>query len=268
MGPTRCPSLFITCLLFCSIFFAANADDFEVEDESPFTYDSKTEKGPHNWGNLNHKWKACGNGRFQSPIDLNNDRVTVLPTLGHLKRTYKPARAVIRNRGHDISVAWEDDAGGVVINGTEYKLRQCHWHTPAEHTMDGKRFKMEIHMVHNNSHGQIAVVGIMYKLGRPDPFLGKLLQSIKTVDHEGQNVGVVDPWEIKFGSRKYFRYIGSLTVPPCTEGVLWTILKKVRTVSLEQMRALRDAVDGFEENARPIQQSDGIPVYMYRPLTR
>ncbi|KAK4412917.1 Alpha carbonic anhydrase 4 [Sesamum alatum] len=267
MGCIRCSSLFIVWLLFCSLFIALNADDHdEVEDESPFTYGRNSDKGPGNWGNLDVKWKACGVGKLQSPIDLNADRVSILPALGNLQRTYKPAPAIIKNRGHDITVAWEGDAGGVVINGTEFKLLQCHWHTPSEHTVNGISFKMEIHMVHKNSQGQISVVGILYKLGRPDRFLAKLLEHVKTVGHEGKHVGFIDPWDIRFGSRMYFRYVGSLTVPPCTEGVLWTILKKVRTVSREQIRALRDAVhDGFEENARPTQRSDSIPVYMYRP---
>ncbi|PIN06525.1 Carbonic anhydrase [Handroanthus impetiginosus] len=266
MAGARCPDVFVVCLLFCFLFMTVNADETEAEDESPFTYDRKSKRGPGNWGNLNPTWKVCGNGRFQSPIDLADDRVVVSSKLGILRRAYKPAPAIIRNRGHDIMVAWEGDAGVVRINGTEYKLLQCHWHTPAEHTFDGKSFKMEIHIVHKNSHGQIAVIGILYKLGRPDPFLAKLLQKIKIFDHKGINIGVVDPWDIKFGSRKYFRYIGSLTVPPCTEGVVWSILKKVRTVSMEQIRALRDAVhDGFEDNARPIQESDDIAVYMFRP---
>ncbi|KAG8372011.1 hypothetical protein BUALT_Bualt12G0022300 [Buddleja alternifolia] len=286
----RTCNLFVTFLLLNFLLIAVIADDSEVEDESPFTYDDHTNKGPKNWVNLNPKWKACGNGKLQSPIDLTDDRVVLLPTLGHLRRTYKPAPAVIRNRGHDISVGWTGDAGGVVINGTEYRLRQCHWHTPSEHTVNGKSFKMEIHLVHNDSREHIAVVGIMYKLGRPDPFLAKaslstlyflqkirsldheeidvgyFLQKIRSLDHEEIDVGYVDPWDIKFGSRKYLRYMGSLTIPPCTEGVLWTILKKVRTVSREQIRALRNAVhDGFEDNARPTQASDERDVYMYRP---
>ncbi|KAL8041391.1 hypothetical protein ABFX02_10G162500 [Erythranthe guttata] len=261
--------LMITFLLFqYSVFIAVNADEDELEDESPFTYAGKTEKGPNYWGSLNPKWEACKNGRLQSPIDLIDQRVVLLPKLGSLRRTYKPAPAVIKNRGHDITVAWEGDAGGVIVNGTEYKLLQCHWHTPSEHTIDGKRFKMEIHMIHKSSEGHISVVGILYKSGRPDPFLAKILKNIKRVNHEGVNVGVLDPWGIKFGSRKYLRYNGSLTVPPCTEGVLWTILKKVRTVSEKQIRALREAVhDGFEKNARPTQHSDEIDVYMYRPGT-
>ncbi|XP_051149461.1 alpha carbonic anhydrase 4-like isoform X2 [Andrographis paniculata] len=266
---TRRPDLLATCLLLYLLlpFGILFADESEVEDESEFTYTRHSEKGPENWANINPHWKACGSRKLQSPIDLVNERVEVSPMLGGLKRTYKPAPAVIKNRGHDITVTWQGDAGGVVINRTEYQLLQCHWHTPSEHTVDEKRFKMEIHLVHKNLAGQISVVGILYKLGRPDPFLAKLLENIKTCGHKGTNIGVVDPWDIKFGSRKYFRYVGSLTVPPCTEGVLWTILKKVRTVSQEQMRALRDAVhDGFEDNARPIQRNSGtMPVYMYRP---
>lgn len=268
MGRMRCAVIFFASLLILSLSVPVNADDNEVEDEAPFSYGSK--RGPGNWGNLNPKWKACANGRLQSPIDLSDDRVEIMPKLGNLKRAYKPAPAMIKNRGHDIEVVWQGDAGNAMLNGTEYKLLQCHWHTPSEHTFNGERYELEIHMVHNNSLGHLAVVGVLYKLGRPDPFLAKLLETIKmtTPNHEGNYLGDVNPWDIKFGSRKYYRYLGSLTVPPCTEGVLWTIVKKVRTVSREQVSALRDAVhDGYEKNARPTQQSD-LNVYMYRPGTR
>ncbi|XP_042047884.1 alpha carbonic anhydrase 4-like [Salvia splendens] len=254
-------------LLLFSLYVSVIADESEVEDERPFTYTPGAMKGPGKWADLNPKWKACANGRLQSPIDLADERVEVMPKLGTLKRKYKPAPALIKNRGHDIEIVWQGDAGGAILNGTEYNLLQCHWHTPSEHTLNGKRYELEIHMVHNNSLGHLAVIGVTYKLGRPDPFLAKLLETIKASDHDGNHLGVVDPWEIKFGSRKYYRYIGSLTVPPCTEGVLWTILKKVRTVSREQVKALRDAVhDGYERNARPTQSSD-LEVYMYRPAS-
>ncbi|XP_059442097.1 alpha carbonic anhydrase 4-like [Corylus avellana] len=97
--------------------------------------------------------------------------------------------------------------------------------------------------------------------------LHMLFHHIKSVGREEEReLGIINPGVIKFGSRKYYRYIGSLTVPPCTEGVIWTIVKKVRTVSREQVHALREAVhDGFEENARPTQQSGGIGVEFYTP---
>ncbi|KAJ8440476.1 hypothetical protein Cgig2_013635 [Carnegiea gigantea] len=120
-----------------------------------------------------------------------------------------------------------------------------------------EKFSLELHMVHSTSDGKTAVIGIMYKYGRPDTFLNTLLPQIKSTEENAKerDLGIVNPGNIKFGSRKYFRYIGSLTVPPCSEGVIWTIVNKVRTVSREQVGALREAVhDGFEENARPIQK--------------
>ncbi|GFP81478.1 alpha carbonic anhydrase 4, partial [Phtheirospermum japonicum] len=236
-------------------------------DEHPFTYEGEdNERGPQQWGQLNPDWQVCETGNLQSPIDLLDAKVELCSGLGNLKRAYKPAPAVIRNRGHDIMVQWTGDAGGLIINGTEYKLVQCHWHTPSEHQLHGRRFNMELHMVHNASDGTIAVVAIMYVLGRPDTFLQRVLPHLESHNEGGGGGGVVNPWEIKFGSRKYYRYMGSLTVPPCTEGVIWTVLKKVRTASREQLRALRDAVhDGFENNARPTQQWDGRSVYMYHP---
>ncbi|XP_015898085.2 alpha carbonic anhydrase 4-like isoform X2 [Ziziphus jujuba] len=257
----------ILFLSFHSLFCICRALDEEVDDESPFTYVEGSGKGPKEWGQLNPHWKVCNNGKLQSPIDLLDARVEVFPNLGKLKRDYKPAPAIVMNRGHDITVKWKGYPGKVIINGTDYNLLQCHWHSPSEHTFNGSRYDLELHVIHLNSKGEVAVTGIVYKYGQPDPFLTKLLEHIKRVDHNEQiELGIVNPGIIKFGSRKYYRYIGSLTVPPCTEGVIWTIVKKVRTVSREQVRALREAVhDGFEANARPTQESAGRSVLFYTP---
>ncbi|KAL4607746.1 hypothetical protein ACB092_09G197700 [Castanea dentata] len=258
--------LFLISLILSSHLYNVSADDSEVEDESPFTYLEDTGKGPSKWGTIDPLWKACGNGKLQSPIDLLSRRVQVYPRLGKLKGVYKPAQAVVKNRGHDISMAWKGDAGYININGTDYNLQQCHWHSPSEHTINGSRYPLELHIVHINPiTNKIAVVGIVYKYGRPDPLLTKLFHHIKSAGKEEKPLGIIDPGLIRFGSRKYYRYIGSLTVPPCTEGVTWTILKKVRTVSREQVRELREAVhDGFESNARPTQNSK-IAVQFYIP---
>ncbi|CAI0439807.1 unnamed protein product [Linum tenue] len=241
-----------------------------ADDESAFTYGEKSGKGPRRWGEINPHWQACKNGSMQSPIDLIDTRVQVLSHLGRLNRDYKPAPATVKNRGHDITVRWKGDAGEIKINGTKYKLLQFHWHSPSEHTINGSRYELELHLVHKCSQGNLAVVAIVYKYGRPDRMLTKeqLFHHIRSVDpNHDKELGIVNPGDIKFGrSRKYYRYIGSLTVPPCTEGVIWTIVKKVRTVSREQVRALREAVhDGFKRNARPTQPLDGRPVYEYSP---
>ncbi|KAK4777507.1 hypothetical protein SAY87_017694 [Trapa incisa] len=268
---------FILLLPHCKLLTICRAD--EVEDETPFTYEKGSETGPDKWGLINPEWRTCNYGKMQSPIDFLDQSVQVSNILGRLKRDYKPAHATIKNRGHDITVTWKKDAGKINLNGTDYNLVMCHWHSPSEHTFNGSRYQLELHIVHISSHGEIAVVGILYKYGRLDGFLRKLFHHINAVGHKGEgsshmssirhkerHLGIINPGDIKFGSRKYYRYIGSLTVPPCSEGVIWTISKKVRTVSRDQVRALRKAVhDGFESNARPIQKSDGRFVWLYNP---
>ncbi|XP_020523868.1 alpha carbonic anhydrase 7 [Amborella trichopoda] len=151
----------------------------EVEDEREFDYLEGSEKGPKHWGELHPEWAACSNGDMQSPIDLLQERVEVLPNLGRLKREYKPAKAILENRGHDIMLKWEESGAGTLeINQTEYVLKQCHWHSPSEHTFNGSRYSLEVHLVHESKVGKVAVVGITYKIGRPDSFLVEVTASL------------------------------------------------------------------------------------------
>ena len=235
-----------------------------TEAEHPFTYLEGTANGPNKWGLIKPEWQACGAGKLQSPIDLVREKVQIFPNLGNLEKDYKPAAAKLRNRGHDISLQWEGDAGKLSINGTQYNLQQCHWHTPSEHTLNGKRYDMELHVVHKNPQEQIAVIGMLFEFGPPDTFLHKMIPHVKGIGEEGIDLEIINPGEIIFGGKKYYRYIGSLTVPPCTEGVTWTVMKKIRTVSREQVAALRAAVpDGFKVNSRPTQELHGRPVFFY-----
>ncbi|KAF3441798.1 hypothetical protein FNV43_RR15713 [Rhamnella rubrinervis] len=245
----------------------------EVEDESEFDYRRGSEKGPGKWGELKKEWAACKNGGMQSPIDLSNRRVKIIPKLGMLKNSYQPGNATLKNRGHDISLQWEmGKAGSIYLNGSEYLLQQCHWHSPSEHTINGRRYDMELHMVHMSQDTsvkhKIAVVGLLYKIGPPDAFLSKLMGHVTPMsdEKEGKNMGMINPQEIKLGGKKYYRYMGSLTVPPCTEGVVWTLNKKLSTVSREQVNLLREAVHDYaEENARPVQALNSREIHFYDP---
>ncbi|KAF8044255.1 hypothetical protein BT93_A2290 [Corymbia citriodora subsp. variegata] len=242
----------------------------EVEDESEFSYDAGSERGPARWGQLRMEWGMCRNGSMQSPINLSSERVQVVAHLGRLKRCYKASNATLKNRGHDIMLRWEGGAGSIYVKGTQYLLQQCHWHSPSEHAINGRRFDLELHMVHESAEGKVAVVGVMYKLGRPDTFLSTIMNHIEgiTDTHEVERaIGMVNPKHIKIGSRKYYRYVGSLTVPPCTENVIWTIVQKVRTVAREQVKLLREAVrDDAEFNARPLQPINTRSVQLFRPI--
>ncbi|KAG9146283.1 hypothetical protein Leryth_007979 [Lithospermum erythrorhizon] len=231
----------------------------EVEDEREFDYIKGSEKGPSRWGDLKKEWVACKNGKVQSPIDLSNKRVKIISRV--VKRNYKSTNATITNRGHDILIKWKGDAGSTFVNGKEYFLKQAHWHSPSEHTIKGKRYDLELHLVHQSTNPKIdnntSVFAALYKIGKPDSFLSKLMPSIKLLeDQEGmeRHLEEIDPRELKIRNKKFYRYLGSLTVPPCTEGVIWSISKKVRTVSKDQVELLREVVhDSAKNNARPLQ---------------
>ncbi|KAK4481106.1 hypothetical protein RD792_011977 [Penstemon davidsonii] len=261
------PFLFSFLILFGSKSINAQ----EVEDEREFDYAERGERGPRKWGMLRPEWAACNNGTFQSPIDMCNERVKIISKPE--RRNYRVSNATVRNRGHDIQIQWFGDAGSIYINGTEYPLRYAHWHSPSEHTIHGRRYDMELHLVHLNTDPngkvRIAVVGVLYKIGKPNGFLSKLMRSISSMINKGGeeiNIGMVDPNEIRVRTKRYYRYKGSLTIPPCTEGVIWTISKKVKTVSYEQVKLLREAVHDYaEENARPLQKLNSRQVDLYGP---
>ncbi|KAE8720335.1 Alpha carbonic anhydrase 7 [Hibiscus syriacus] len=265
---------FVSVFLIFSLLFSSYSTSVsaqEVEDERDFDYLDNSGKGPMHWGDLKKEWAACKHGDLQSPIDMSSYRVMIINKYGDLKRRYKPCDALVKNRGHDISIKWPDcDAGSIEINGTEYSLQQAHWHSPSEHT--GRRYAIELHMVHQskdpNLKNNIAVVGQLYRFGAPDAFLSKLMSNITSMADNllEREVGVIDPNTIKMGGKKYYRYMGSLTVPPCSEGVIWTMNKKIRTVSRDQVRALRIAVHDYAEaNARPVQPLNRRQIKLYSP---
>ncbi|KAJ1254352.1 hypothetical protein BS78_07G163100 [Paspalum vaginatum] len=241
----------------------------ETEHEEEFSYVAGDEHGPEHWGEIKAEWANCSAGRMQSPIDLSHERVSLVRSLGYLRHSYRPAQASIVNRGHDIMVRFSGDAGGVWINGTWYALRQLHWHSPSEHTVGGRRRAMELHLVHENAAGKAAVVGVLYDEGGDDALLRQLEPAVRRIAdrHDSEEgVGAVDPRAARGRASVYYRYMGSLTTPPCTEGVIWTIVKRVRSVSKRQLELLREAVhDDMENNARPLQEVNGRDISMFRP---
>ncbi|GER54278.1 carbonic anhydrase [Striga asiatica] len=144
------------------------------------------------------------------------------------------------------------------------------------------RYDMELHLVHVSTDHQvknnISVLGMLYKIGKPDKFLSKIMRNVSSImdeQHIESPLGMVNPRKINSRSKRYFRYLGSLTVPPCTEGVIWTINKKVKTVSRHQVNLLREAVHDVnlkkkkwiwqyaERNARPLQARNSRDIYLY-----
>ncbi|XP_037467375.1 alpha carbonic anhydrase 7-like [Triticum dicoccoides] len=223
-----------------------------------FSYSLDAENGPTHWGEIKEERSACGEGEMQSPIDLASPHVSLVSHLRHLNHSYAPANAFVVNRGHDIMVHFEGDVGSVFIDYTAYHLRQLHWHAPTEHSVNGRRYDMELYMVHQSAKNKTAVIGVFYEIGARDAFQHKLepyLEMIAKQPEREEKVGVVDARSARGRASMYYRYVGSLTTPPCTQGVIWTIVKRVHTVSRHQLELLREAVhDEMEKNARPRQE--------------
>ncbi|KAL6145757.1 hypothetical protein ACLB2K_056442 [Fragaria x ananassa] len=150
----------------------------EVGDERDFDYVEGSKKGPAQWGEIKNEWAAWKSGGLQSPIDLSDQRVQIVPNLRELKINHKPSNATLKNRGHDIKLGWVGDAGLIEIDSIEYFLQQAHWHSPSDHLVNGKRYDMELHMVYASPdpkvQNSIVVVGVLYEIGRPDSFFSKV----------------------------------------------------------------------------------------------
>ncbi|KAK1264160.1 Bifunctional monodehydroascorbate reductase and carbonic anhydrase nectarin-3 [Acorus gramineus] len=228
--------------------------------------------GPDHWGSLSPDYYACSSGKLQSPINIIKDNAMWNPKLEPLTRYYNSANGTLVDSGFNIQLRYDDSVGGLIIEGKNYTLKQMHWHTPSEHTIDGIRYPVELHLVHRSEDNDIAVVAILYNLGDPDPFLDQLKNPFKELTKEvcsGDEeahvpVGLVETKSIKRNTRKYFRYMGSLTTPPCTEKVIWSILGKVRELSMDQLVELRAPLElGYKNNSRPTQSLNGRHVYLF-----
>ena len=229
-----------------------------------WTYDGP--EGPPHWAGLSHDFASCGVGHEQSPIDIDTRAAAPLTAgrAGFDRATIEPATADalstdIVNNGHTVQV---DTSGSsaVVIGGERYVLQQFHFHSPSEHTVDGRSFPLEAHLVHKAADGRLAVVGVLFEEGAANEVLAPLWKTLpktagKPIDlgREAVHVGQLVP------GREAYRYAGSLTTPPCSEGVRWFVMKEHAAASAAQIAALREAV---RHNSRPAQPLNGRAVYV------
>ncbi|CAN6580974.1 unnamed protein product [Malus baccata var. baccata] len=239
------PTIQITFRLFVYFknMFPPILANSHVYQEIEFDYRGGSEKGPQHWGELKKEWTACKDGKSQSPIDLMEDGATkVIPTFRDLTMHHKPSGATLKNEGHYIALEWEGDAGSIQINGTNYFLKQCHWHTPSEHTINGIRYDLELHMVHRSADkNSVAVIAFLYQVGPPNPFLLKVSKDILSViGTKEKHLGVINPSEIKWPSLRFYRYVGSLTTPPCTEAVIWTVNEGYAVMNARPLQPAND----------------------------
>ncbi|WP_307723553.1 carbonic anhydrase [Massilia sp. Mn16-1_5] len=214
-------------------------------------WDYDGEFGPENWGKINPAWAQCGKGNRQSPIDIR-DGMKV--NLDEIDFDYRPSRFSEIDNGHTVQV---NLAGGNAINvGNErYELVQFHFHRPSEEKINGKGTEMVVHLVHRGAKGQLAVVAVLLERGKPNEAIQTVWNNIPLEKGQLGTPGVeLDPLELLPNRREYYTYMGSMTTPPCTENVLWMVMKQPMTASPAQM-ALFSRL--YPLNARPLQDGGG-----------
>ncbi len=212
------------------------------------------DNGPQAWGKLKPEFNTCATGKRQSPINIE-DRETLQGPAEALQLMYTPSSASVVNNGHTIQVDVNGD-NVIVVRGSTYKLLQFHFHHPSEERVNYKAFAMVAHLVHRNSEGQLAVVAVLLEPGVANALIHKVwtYMPLDAMDRVRMPPGILDLNELLPEDRRYYQFMGSLTTPPCSEGVLWMVLKKPVQISREQLRLFSQL---FPNNSRPVQPLNG-----------
>ncbi|MEM7403400.1 MAG: carbonic anhydrase family protein [Myxococcota bacterium] len=217
-----------------------------------------------NWGKLCTEFAQCSLGRQQSPIDID---ATVLPTASQqiaIDLCYQPAPLCMRNDGRMLIAACNDNAGFMTANKQRYRLVQFHFHLPSEHCVRAQSYAMEIHLVHENSAKQLAVVAVLVRQGPAHVAIAQLFKQLPNrTAHEGPTL-LFDVGSLLPQQRGYFAYQGSLTTPPCTQGVQWYVMMQPITADQQQLDSLLQAMGG-RINSRPLQPLNGRTVWRCLP---
>lgn len=206
------------------------------------------ETGPEHWAELDPAFATCAQGQQQSPINI---ATVYSQQLDALNFKYQPSRIAILNNGHSIQHDY-DPGSFLEVGAQRYQLVQLHFHTPSEESINNRRAPMDIHLVHRNEAGELAVVAVQIEQGATNKLIGEIWSKmpreenvINTFTTQKYNVADLLPQ-----SKQYWTFMGSLTTPPCTEGVRWLVLKEPIQLSAKQITQFKKL---FKMNARPVQ---------------
>ncbi|MEY4348038.1 MAG: hypothetical protein RIS43_457 [Actinomycetota bacterium] len=218
----------------------------------------KGETGPAHWGELDPSFVTCVDGTAQSPINVTGAKKKAL---NNIKFNYVAGPAEVFNNGHTVEAEPAEDAAEstISLDGNVYPFLQFHFHAPSEHTVNGKRYPLEIHFVHKTETGKIAVVGVLVKAGKENAAWDKFVNSIPFATAEPADTPIRINWlKLLPKNRQTYRYNGSLTTPGCAEGVKWNLFSTPIEMSALQIESFRNAYAG---NARPVQPLHGRTIY-------
>ncbi|WP_245731761.1 carbonic anhydrase [Thiocapsa roseopersicina] len=204
--------------------------------------------GPEHWGEIDPHFNACKTGKAQTPIDIASRIDADLPRIGF---HYKPGGHDEVNNGHTIQVDY-DTGSTITLDGREFTLKQFHFHTPSENHIDGHAFPMEAHLVHADAEGHLAVIAVMFEEGPENLALATPWAAMpRAQGHTAHLASKASAEALLPADRAYYRFDGSLTTPPCTEGVTWLVMKHPVSASHGQLVKFARAMG--HPNNRPIQ---------------
>jgi carbonic anhydrase len=226
------------------------ADSKKGGDKTYWSYEGK--EGPENWGKLSPEFTTCNLGRNQSPINIEETTHAAIKSLKTIQRF--PAKDILNN-GHTVQVNFKD-GNMLALDNSAFQLKQISFHAPSENTIRGKSYPLEAHFSHVDSKGNLAMIGVMFTEGKANPSLAKLWEQLSS---EESTPAILKnrmlPSDLMPVNKSYYRFSGSLTTPPCTEGVRWILMKNPLTASKEQIDAFKKAVR--HDNNRPVQALNG-----------
>ena len=214
--------------------------------------------GPEHWAGLCHEYRTCGEGTEQSPVNITGYAPSHARPIAF---SYGGAATASRNNGRTVYLDY-GPGNTIDVGGRSYQLQGIHYHSPAEHMLDGESFVAELHLVHQDAGGNLAVVGLLFRSGGPSPIIQGLIDAAPDIGATGATIDLGHGLAASAcvpGVLDYYSYDGSLTTPPCTEGVRWIVMQSVGTVSQAQVDRLQELVGG--PNNRPVQPIGGRQIY-------
>jgi carbonic anhydrase len=226
----------------------------KAEPRKPAPWGYAGDIGPERWAELAPENRLCGIGTRQSPIDIR-DGIAV--DLEKIAFDYRPSSFSVLDNGHTIQV--NVAAGnGLTVMGRRYELVQFHFHRPSEERVNGKQFDMDAHLVHRDAKGRVAIVAVLLERGpdnKPQPLLQAVWANLPLEKGEALAAqGQIDLNQLLPADRGYYTYMGSLTTPPCSEGVLWMVMRQPVAATAQQIGIFGKL---YPMNARPLQAGSG-----------
>jgi carbonic anhydrase len=232
-------------LMLCPLLRAA-------QDSNPVEWSYAGVAGPSHWASIDPKYSACSLGHSQSPINIERAKPAHLPPL---TMDYHEGPLTITNNGHSIQVTYPPGST-LSVGDKTFRLMQFHFHHPSEEHLNGKGFPLVAHLVHQDSEGHLAVVAVLFEEGKANPLIDALWSNAPEKKGEAHDVASVSVQALDLlpAERGYYTFTGSLTTPPCSEGVTWYVLRVHPTVSAQQIARFSQF---YPMNARPIQARNG-----------